>query len=158
MTNNDIFNNMNRGNVIIGRALMAVCYVGLLLMFAYTSLFNSVFVKGETDFLSAYNEVQSSWVSFVVNIGLLLMLLIDFVYDKTNIPRWLLVFSILTFGFLSLVFYFAGHAVMVSGYNRPFRWPWFGVVLYCVFVVYLMIVKYFSLPCVIINQEIKETY
>ena len=148
---------MNNGPLIVGRLLWATCYVGLLLMFAYTSLCDRVFLKGNVGFLEMYNIVQSTWSGFVVNVGLLLMLLVDYCYDKPNIPSKMLLLSILAFGILSLVFYFAGHTNVVHEFNRPFKWPWFGMLLYCVFVIYLMIVKFLSFPSVK-NNEIKETY
>ena len=48
----------------IGQGLISVCYVGLLLVFAYTSTFYEVIVVGKKCFLTVYNLSQA----FVVKI------------------------------------------------------------------------------------------
>lgn len=144
--------------VIVGQVLVSVCYIGLLLMFAYTSLFYEVIMKNNQAFLSVFNSAQSTWSGFIVNIGLLLMLLIDYGYDKKYIPRWALMLSILAFSIIALVYYFAGHETQVMTYNSPFNWPWFGMLLYGMFVVYLIVIKYCSLPHVNLVNKIAESY
>lgn len=148
---------MNR-KVAVGQVLVSICYIGLLLMFAYTSLFYEVMLKANQAFLPVFNGAQSTWSGFIVNIGLLLMLLIDYGYDKKFIPRWSLFLSVIAFGVIALVYCFAGHAVQAQGFNPPFNWPWFGVLLYGMFVVYLMVIKYQSLPRVNNSQKIVESY
>lgn len=148
---------MNR-KVIVGQILVSICYIGLLLMFAYTSLFYEVMLKNNQAFLPVFNSAQSTWSSFIVNIGMLLMLLIDYGYDKKYIPRWALTLSVLAFGIIALVYYFAGHATQVLSYNAPFNWPWLVTLLYGTFVAYLMVIKYYSLPHIDSEKIIVETY
>ena len=148
---------MNR-KVAVGQVLVSICYIGLLLMFAYTSLFYEVMLKANQEFLPVFNGAQSTWSGFIVNIGLLLMLLIDYGYDKKIIPRWSLFLSIIAFGVIALVYYFASHTIHAEGFNPPFNWPWFGVLLYGMFIVYLMVIKYQSLTRVNNSQKIVESY
>lgn len=148
---------MNR-KVVVGQVIVSICYIGLLLMFAFTSLFYEVMLKNSQTFLSVFNGAQSTWSGFIVNIGMLLMLLIDYGYDKKYIPRWALTLSVLAFGIIALVYYFAGHTTQALSYNAPFNWPWLGTLLYGTFVVYLMVIKYCSLPNVNSEKKIVETY
>ena len=143
---------------IIGKFLTSASYIGLLLMFSYTSLFHKVIVSGDADFLTLFNILQATWSGFIVNIGLLLMLLIDFGYNKTYVPRWSLLLSIIAFGVLVLVYYFAGHARVAVNFNQPFNWPWLGMTLYSLFIIYLGTIKCLSLPHTETNSQIKETY
>lgn len=142
--------------IIVGRILTSICYVGLLMVFSFTSLFHEVILKGNQDFLPWFNSVQSTWPGYIVNIGLLLMLLIDYGCDKKSVPRWSLFLSILAFGAISLVFYFTKHADKVQSYNPPFNCPWLATVLYILFIVYLMFVKYSSFQFVDSTQRVKE--
>ncbi len=143
---------------IIGKFLTSACYIGLLLMFSYTSFFYEVVVNSHIELLDMFNKVQGTWSGFIVNIGLLLMLLIDYSYNKCYVPRWSLVISILAFGILALVYFFAGHAEIATKYNQPFNWPWLGVLLYAFFTIYLVMVKWLSLPYDGENKTIMETY
>ena len=118
----------------IGQGLISVCYVGLLLVFAYTSTFYEVIVVGKKCFLTVYNLSQASVYNFFVNIGLLLLLLVDYCYDKEFVPRWTLSFSVLAFGLLVGVHYLALKVERVASYQMPFNWPWLGLVIFLVFV------------------------
>lgn len=137
---------------------LSVCYVGLLLVFAYTSVFYEVLVIGEKGFLSVYNGAQSSVSNFLVNCGLLLLLLVDYAYDKKVVPRWTLTFSVLAFVLLVGVHYLALKVDTITNYNAPFSWPWFGVLIFVVFIAYLVIVKLFSLPSTNNKVIVEEIY
>ena len=139
---------------VFGQILVSICYIGMLLMFAYTSLFYEILLKRDIPFLFVFNNAQSTWSGFIVNIGMLFMLLIDYGYDKKYIPRWALMVSVVAFLVVTLVYYFAGHANQAMNYQAPFNWPWLGTVLYGWFVAYMMVIKYCSLPDV--NKNMKK--
>lgn len=69
-------------------------------------------------------------VGLLVNIGILVMLLIDYGYVKKDIPRWAATFSVVAIGITLFVYFFAGHTVQAEAYEPPFNWPWFGTMLY----------------------------
>lgn len=146
------------GKVVAGQVIVSICYIGLLLMFAFTSLCFEVIVKDHQSFLPMFNHIQSTWSGLLVNIGMLVMLLIDYGYDKKYIPRWAVIFSVVIIGITLLVYYFAENAIQTKSYEPPFNWPWLGTVLYGTFIVYLIVIKFCSLPHINTQLNIKEDY
>ena len=75
-----------------------------------------------------------------------------------NVSWWTLSFSVLAFGLLVGVHYLALKVERVASYQMPFNWPWLGLVIFLVFVLYLVIVKFLSLPNRNVKVPVQEVY
>ena len=140
---------------IIGKTISTIAYIGLLLLFAH-SLFFKELIKESRDVIAVYNLLQSSWSSYITNIGLLFMLLIDYTINKRLVPRWILTGSVVMFGLLAVVYYFASLADDVQSFIKPLSSPYFGIIIYMFFIGYLLIIKYVSITDTITKDPIKK--
>lgn len=151
---------MSKKTKIDGEKLVsAVTYVCLLAVFTYTPLLIALMTAG-VDFLPVYNKSQGSYVALFVNVGLLLMLFIDYIAGKRLIHKKHLIGTLVAICGLIGVSALASNACS----NSPtvlasiLGWPFFGVLLHGVFLIYLMYVKYVSYPSLKMEARLQERY
>lgn len=144
--------------MLIGKIAVALSYVGLLVFFTYTPLAVEL-ISENRNFLSLYNSTQSSYLSMLVNLGLLLLMELDYVSGKKFVPRNAIIGTVVA---VMVVVAICGLAFNATTYHRqfvcPFGWDYFGMVLHISFVAYLMYVKYASLPTKTAGMVAQEDY
>jgi len=141
------------------RLVSAVTYVCLLAVFTYTPLIIAFMTAGVT-FLPVYNASQGTYIALFVNVGLLLMLFIDYIAGRRMIHKKHLIGTLLAICLMIGVSGLASNA----GSENPivlvciFGWPYFGVALHILFLIYLMYVKYVSYPSQKVVRTLQESY
>lgn len=141
------------------RLVSAVAYVCLLAVFTYTPLLIA-FVTAGVEFLPVYNASQGSYIALFVNVGLLLMLFIDYIAGKRLIHKKHQIGTLIAICGLIGVSALASNA----GSENPTElawilgWPFFGVALHMVFLIYLMYVKYVSYTSQKVVRTLQESY
>lgn len=151
---------MSKKKRIDGEKLVsAVTYICLLAVFTYTPLLIALMTAG-VDFLPVYNSSQKSYVSLFVNVGLLLMLFIDYIAGKRLIHKKHLVGTLLAICVLIGVSALASNACSENPtvLSWILGWPFFGVMMHGAFLIYLIYVKYVSYPSLKMEARLQERY
>lgn len=143
---------------LLGNFAVALSYVGLLVFFTYTPLAVEL-ISENSKFLSLYNATQSSYLSMLVNLGLLLLMEFDYVSGKRFVPRNAIIGTIVAVMMLAAV---CGLAFNATTYHRQlkciFGWEYLGMALHFCIVAYLIYVKYASLPSKMSGFVVQEDY
>ena len=141
------------------RLVSAVTYVCLLAVFTYTPLLIA-FVTAGVEFLPVYNASQGSYIALFVNVGLLLMLFIDYIAGKRLIHKKHQVGTLIAICGLIGVSALASNAESDNPTELAWilGWPFFGAALHMVFLIYLMYVKYVSYPSQKVVRTLQESY
>lgn len=145
-------------NIRTSSLLTAVAYIGLLLLFTFTMAFIEL-VKDDGSFVSVCNQIWGTRVGLFVNVGLLFMLILDYDQHKAKIPRGLAVSSLVMILLVIIIFSLSGNIVAKNSAELASFWvkPWLTLILFTIFAIYLIVVKYQSLT---INTDsvVQETY
>lgn len=145
-------------NIRTSSLLTAVAYIGLLLLFTFTMAFVEL-VKDNGSFVSVCNQIWGTRVGLFVNVGLLFMLILDYDQHKAKIPRGLAVSSLVMILLVITIFSLSGNIVAKNSAELASFWvkPWLTLILFTIFAIYLIFVKYQSLT---INTDsvVQETY
>lgn len=145
-------------NIRTSSLLTAVAYIGLLLLFTFTMAFVEL-VKDNGSFVSVCNQIWGTRVGLFVNVGLLFMLILDYDQHKAKIPRGLAVSSQVMILLVITIFSLSGNIVAKNSAELASFWvkPWLTLILFTIFAIYLIFVKYQSLT---INTDsvVQETY
>ena len=141
------------------KLVSAVTYVCLLAVFTYTPLLIALMTTG-VEFLPVYNNSQGAYVALFVNVGLLLMLFIDYIAGKRLIHKKHLIGTLVAICGLIGVSALASNACSESPIALAWilGWPFFGVVMHGAFLIYLMYVKYVSYPSQKMGARLQESY
>lgn len=122
-----------------------MAYIGLLVLFTYTPVV-LVGLREDVSFWDSYIKSQSNFFSLFVNIGLLLLLVIDYEPGQSFAPKNLLFGTIIA---IMLAVVIAGLAYNCQIRHLDLIWvfdkSWFVLLLHTLFILYLMRVKYMTL-------------
>lgn len=144
--------------MLLGKIAVALSYVGLLVFFTYTPLAVEL-ISENRNLLSLYNATQSSYLSMLVNLGILLLMELDYVSGKKFVPRNAIIGTIIAVMVIAAI---CGLAFNATTYHRqlicPFGWQYLGMTLHLCFVLYLAYVKFASLPAKIAGLVAQEDY
>lgn len=136
----------------------ALAYIGLLVLFTYTPVVLAG-ISENVSFWDSYVKSQGSFLGLFVNIGLLLLLVIDYEPGQSMIPRKMLTGTIFV---IMLTVVIAGLAYNCRHRHIDLIWmldkSWFVLFLHVMFVICLISVKYITLDSCARDLRIKEKF
>lgn len=148
----------NKDIKVFENAVTALSYVLLLVFFTYTPLAVEL-VSENSKVLSLYNATQSSYLSFLINVGLLLLMQLDYVTGKKFVSRWSIIGTLIAVMILAAI---CGFAFNATEYHKSligiFGWAYLGMTLHVAFICYLAYVKFESLSVKVSDLVAQESY
>ena len=138
---------------------MAVLWLAFMVFFTYTVLLSAL-IEVDTSFVSTFYEQQSTYLSLLVNMGLVVMLVVD--YASTQIHTISIQSYILPFIAIVLCILIKAHCdCNINGelikYVKPISYQPLSIIMYIFFIINLFILKVMTLlPSTLHTQ--KEIY
>lgn len=136
----------------------ALAYVGLLVLFTYTNILLAG-VSENVAFWDSYVKSQGTFLGLFVNIGLLLLLVIDYEPGQSMMPKKMFIGTITA---IMIAVAIAGLAYNCHKSKIDLIWmfdsPWFILALHIVFIVFMIVIKYVTLISSAKDLTIKKEF
>lgn len=141
--------------------MIAISWVMLLSLFTYTDLFCSMF-KVESSFFLDYKSSQMHGISFMVNIGLLIMLVFDFIGAGKHFSNFKVICMLVAVLLAFLIFTFANlhHTGEIINYKEVLRCTSLVYVFHTVYILILVWLKHESIAdeCQVVTKTIRKEF
>jgi len=125
---------------------IAVTWTLFMSFFTYTCCWVAL-VSTKVPFLNVYSNSQASTISLIVNFGLVLMLVFDYMKSTATLEKWM--FGLFGASMLVAVTVYAHSLAMTENhlgdFIMPISHPFFGVVLHLLFLTLLCVMKFVCL-------------
>ena len=141
--------------------MISVSWVMLLSLFTYTDVFCSMF-KVESSFFLDYKSSQMHGISFMVNVGLLIMLVFDFIGAGKHFSNVKVVFILVAVLLAFLIFTFAKlhHTGEIINYIEMIRCTSLVYVFHTLYILILVWLKHESIAdeCQVVTKIVRKEF